>query len=209
MEKHRSKFFTIFTIAGSLLTAGLVVLSSMRVKNEVPVTSDFALEAKLKEPAKETTVDYLSPNGKATLTMKNGKELKGVITQTFLIASEEDKTPVEIFKKDSNPDYLISVPDNSFSPDNKYIFLKYEEAGKNRYIVIRTDGEDLGKDIETIEIESLFSEKYPDFVITDVTGWGSYSLIVVNSDTKEGKTGPSWWFDLSNFSFIRLSSRFN
>src|SRR3989344_1338475 len=200
MEKHRSKFFTIFTIAGSLIAGGLVVLGSMMVKNEVPVTSDFALEAKSNEPAKETSVDYLAPNGKATLTMKNGKEVNGVITQTFYFTSEEDKNPVKIFEKDSDPPNVISVHHNTFSPDNKYIFLQSEDSGKTQYIVMRTDGKDIKEGSYTVEIEGLFSEKHPDFVITDVTGWGSYNLIVVNTDTKDGKIGPSWWFDLSNFS---------
>ncbi len=209
MEKHRSKFFTVVTLIGSLLTAGILVLSSMKVNNDVPVTSNYALEAKSKEPAKETTVDYLAPNGKATLTMKNGKEVKGVFTQTFYITSEEDKKPVKIFERDSSSDNLISVHHNTFSPDNKFIFLKSEDSGKTQYIVMRTDGKDIKEGSQNVEIVSLFSEKHPDFVITDVTGWGSYSLIVVNTDTKDGKLGPSWWFDLSNFSFIRLSTRFN
>ncbi|OGM21380.1 hypothetical protein A2714_02325 [Candidatus Woesebacteria bacterium RIFCSPHIGHO2_01_FULL_38_9] len=209
MEKRRNRYLITAFVFAALLTVSYAKFASFKVKNEVtPVTPHFSLEAK-SDPGKETTIDFSSPDGTHTLTMKNGKEVGGVVTQTFFVSSEKDKTPINIFERDSDPDKLVAVPDNSFSPDHKYIFMIYEEDGKNRYIVFRTDGKDINKSGKTVEIESLFSEKFPDFVITDVTGWGSYSLIVVNSDTKEGKTGPSWWFDLSNFSFIRLSSRFN
>jgi hypothetical protein len=154
-------------------------------------------------------VDIVSPDEKVILTVKKGREINGVVTQAFYISSETDKNPLKIFEKETSAENLISVPVNTFSPDNKYIFLKYEDAGKDRYIVLRTDGTDIKEGSKLVEIESLFSEAYPDFVIGDVTGWGSYSLLIVNTDTLEGKTGPSWWFDLSNLSFIRLSSRFN
>ena len=209
MEKHRNKFFTIFIIAGTFLTAGLAIWGSLKIKNEVPTTTNFALEANTENPVRDEKVDILSPDGKATLTVKNIREASGLVSQTFYISSDADKTPIKIFEKKSNPENLVTVPDNTFSPDNKRLFLKYEEGGTTRYIVMRTDGKDIKEGSQTVEIESLFSEKHPDYVITDVTGWGSYSLIVVNTDTKDGKIGPSWWFDLSNFSFIRLSSRFN
>ncbi len=209
MEKHRNKFFTIFIIAGTFLTAGMAIWGSLKVKNEVPVTTNFALEANTENPVKDEKVDILSPDGKATLTVKNIRETSGLVSQTFYVSSDADKTLVKIFEKKSNPENLVTVPDNTFSPNNKHLFLKYEEGGTTRYIVMRTDGKDIKEGSHTVEIGSLFSEKHPDYVITDVTGWGSYSLIVVNTNTKDDKTGPSWWFDLSNFSFIRLSSRFN
>ena len=61
----------------------------------------------------------------------------------------------------------------------------------------------------TIEFAELFESKYPEYKITAVTGWGGLNLIVINTDKIDGGTGPSFWFDLSGHSFIRLSNRFN
>ncbi len=209
MEKHRNKFFTTFLIAGTLFIAGLAISARSRVEREVPLRSSLASEDVQVKAIKEEKAVIFSPDGKYTLTVYNASQTNGVLLQTFSVFSEEDKTPVKIFEKESNAQNLVSVPPNTFSPDNKYIFLRYEDSGKSRYIVLRTDAKDIKEGSKLIEIETLFAEKQSNFVITDVTGWGSYSLIVINTDTKDGKKGPSWWFDLSNFSFIRLSSRFN
>src|SRR3989344_196832 len=91
MEKRRNKFFILFTIAGTFLTAGLVMLGTLRVKNEIPLTSDLASEEVQIQAVKEEKVDIPSPDGKYTLTMKNSKEVGGVITQTFYITSEEEE----------------------------------------------------------------------------------------------------------------------
>src|SRR3989304_9258457 len=159
MEKHRNKFFTIFIIAGTFLTAGLAIWGSLKIKNEVPTTTNFALEANTENPVRDEKVDILSPDGKATLTVKNIREASGLVSQTFYISSDADKTPIKIFEKKSNPENLVTVPDNTFSPDNKRLFLKYEEGGTTRYIVMRTDGKDIKEGSQTVEIESLFSAK--------------------------------------------------
>jgi hypothetical protein len=209
MEKRRNKLLSVLTLVGIITIAGFAILGSSQLDKEIPVTTDLAYYADTEIPLEDVSVDIISPDEKSTLTVKKSGEVEGVITQTFYIKSEGDETSVKIFERESKSDNLISVPENTFSPNNKYIFLKYEDSGKTRYIVLRTDGEELKEGSQTVEIESLFSEKHPDYRITDVTGWGGYTLIVVNTNTVDGKTGPSWWFDLSNFSFIRLSSRFN
>ena len=209
MEKRRNNFFTVLAAAGILLIAGLAILSSSQIKMAVPVTTNLAYVEKHDIPLEDESVDIISPDEKYTLNVKKKGLPGGLVTQTFYIKSDKDENPVEIYERESAADDLISVPENTFSPDNKYIFLKYGDSGKTRYIVLRTDGAELKEGIQSVEIESLFSEKHSDYIITDVTGWGGYTLIVVNTDTIAGQTGPSWWFDLTNFSFIRLSSRFN
>jgi hypothetical protein len=209
MGKRRNKFVTIISLTGIIIIAGLVFGGSAGLEKGTPVRTDLAYEAKGEIPLQKSKVDIISPDGKFTLIVEEEREKDVKVSQKFYITSEKVETPIMIYENVSAPESMFSVPINTFSPDNKYIFLKYEESGKDRYIVVRTDSEDIKPDTKTVEIVELFSEKQPDYVITDVTGWGSYSLIVVNTDTVAGNMGPSWWFDVSNFSFIRLSSRFN
>ena len=209
MDKHRSILFIKILSVAALITLGVIVVGSIKVKNEIAPASGLS-ESKIEVQAvEEENLDIPSPDGTYTLALKNGRELNGIVTQIFFITSESSATPIKIFEKDSNEDSRIVIPENTFSPDNKFVFLKFKDLGKTRYIVLRTDGKDIKEDTKSVEIESLFSEAHPDFVITDVTGWGANGLIVVNTDDVNGKIGPSWWFDLSNFSFIRLSTRFN
>ena len=208
MEKRRSKLFLTFILTGTFLLAGLVFFGSLRVKEGTPQPESFASTV-MSEEERQTSVDVLAPNEKITLTMKGLKKADGTLKQTFFISLDAAKESVEIYTHESDPSYQILIPYNTFSPDNKYIFLKIEDPERAQYIVVRTDGKNIRGEEKSVEITSLFYEKYEEFVITEVTGWGGYSLIVVNTNYKDGKIGPSFWFDQSNFSFIQLSNRFN
>src|SRR3989344_6984252 len=170
MEKHHNKYYLILTLSGIFLTTGLVLMAASGLKKDVSVTTDLAYDAQTETPFKEEEADIIPPDGKYTLTVKKGMELNGLVPQSFYISSEKDSSPIKIFEKNSKPENMISVPENTFSPDNKYIFLKYDEQGKSRYLVLRTNGEEIRNGVPTVEFEGLFSEKYPEFVITDVTG---------------------------------------
>jgi hypothetical protein len=209
MEKRRNIFTIVFLAVATLVIAGLAFFASRTIQSQEPIKTDLASGPTTVPAKKEETQEYPSSDGTYTLTMKNSGDVGGTVHQTFSITSEDSQEQVVIYEKDSDSGSLLSVPANTFSPNHKFIFLTYKEVGINRYIVLRTDGEDIKKDSKTVEIVSQFSEQYPDYVITDVTGWGGYALLVVNTDTKDGETGPSWWFDTTSFSFIRLSTRFN
>ncbi len=208
MEKRRNISILTFILATTLVTAGLVFWSSFRIKESTPLKESFASSTLEQITQSETKEDVLSPNGKMTLTVKNVRKTD-IISQIFFTTTDTNETPVQIYSADSSSGRTILIPYNTFSPDNKYVFLKTGTSDKPEYLVLRTDGKNIQDDDKGVEITKLFYEKYPELIITDVTGWGGIGLIVVNADYKEGKVGPSFWFDLSNFSFIKLSTRFN
>lgn len=208
MEKPRNKFFLAFLITGTFLLAGLTFFGSFRVKTGTSQPESFA-STLIPPEVKEISVDVLSPNEKATLTMKVLKMVDGAISQKFFISTDSGKENLEIYSQVSDPESQILIPYNTFSPDNKYIFLKIGDVESPKYITLRSDGKNIKGDEKSVEITSLFYEKYGDFVIMDVTGWAGNSLIIVNTNFKDGRIGPSFWFDLSNLSFTQLSARFN
>lgn len=208
MEKHGNIYF-LALIAVSISAMTVLVFWSVRTtKVGIPETVGLASEVTTVDLAEATKEEILSPDGKYTLVMENKSAGEGRVLQTFIITPESEEF-LQIFSKDVPKNDLIVVPFNTFSPDNRYVFLRSSELGNDEFLVIRTDGKNIKGDAQTVEIIDLFNQKYPDFEVTDVTGWGGMNLIVVNTDLKEGGVGPSFWFDLSNHSFIRLGSRFN
>lgn len=157
------------------------------------------------DPSHETALD--SPDGKWTLTMKEEKSKDGAV-YTFWI-SGSDGSKKEILRKTVPSGTSMTIPYNTFSPDDKYIFLKEDSSGEALYLVLSVSGASLAKDTQALEISGLFADKYPDYKITNVTGWGGLTLIVVNTDKASGGQGPSFWFDVGSRSFIQLSNRFN
>jgi hypothetical protein len=149
-----------------------------------------------------------SPDGKWSLKMREEKG-KETATYIFWVINLADSSQEEVLRKTVPLATSISVPLNTFSPDDKYIFLKETDPNGNHYLVMTTSGKPLADGVLVAEISGLFEAKYPEYVISDVTGWGGVGVIVVNTDKREGGIGPSFWFEVPSRSFIGLSSRFN
>jgi hypothetical protein len=166
-------------------------------------TSTYSPPVVNAEPSQSVTQD--APDGKASLTMK-AEKVEGGISYTVLTTGA-DKVQKEVFKKKVTTGTVISIPFNTFSPNDKYLFLKEVSPENTSFFVLATNGDPLKGGAQTIDFTGLFTAKYPDNKIKDVTGWGGLTLIVINTE-KNGETGSSFWFDVSSASFIQLSTKF-
>lgn len=202
MDKHRSKLLIplLFTLAAA--TGTLFVVGKMQSKNTAE-TVPPAVDAQ--EPR---LTSVISPNSKSTLTM-NEKKKQDTTLYSFLIKDLANNTQKEIFTATVPLTTTLSIPYNTFSPDNKYLFLKEENSGQANYFVLATSKETGTQDNKTLNISDMFAAKFTNFKITEVTGWGGPTLVVINTDKEDGSLGPSFWFDVSSHAFIQLSTRFN
>ena len=146
------------------------------------------------------TVSSPDGNVEAKLTQLQGNPKN---TWTFNVGDKK------IFESESPISTIFTVPDNTFSPDNKYVFLIENAGGIKSYIVFKANGEAFSDTQSSVEIASLFEQKVPGFKITDVTGWAAPNLLIVNTDKAEGGEGPSFWFSVNSENFTKLSNRFN
>ncbi len=195
MEKHHYKILlVIFVLIAAL---GFIFVKFSAKPQKGVIFSPPPMPVAEAQAPELTKVD--SPDGKLTLTMKKEKTQNGVFYSFFTT----DLTGVKniVFTKIASAGATFSIPANTFSPDNKYIFLKEEYLGQTDYFLPTESG--------ISDISSLFAARYPDYVVTDITGWGGINLIVINTDEKSGEVGPSFWFDVPYKNFIRLSTRFN
>jgi len=202
MEKRPS--ITILAVF-AVLAIGVFSLIMSRGKTQNGIPTYVLPEAKADLP-KETAVG--SPDGKLTVTMREEKG-KEDTTYSFKVTTSADGSYKEVFRKTVPVGTTVTIPANTFSPDNKYLFLKETSSGGTKYLVLSASGASLTEDGSDLEISSLFEAKYPDYKITGATGWGGMTLIVFNTGKKDGGVGPSFWFDAVSHSFIQLSSQFN
>lgn len=198
MEKHQSKILILVALLFAVF-ATVVVLHTGKKQSPLPSLASAVSEV-TPSPSLVTTVE--SPDAKVTLTMRE-KKVDGGKEWVFSVNGKE------IFTKTLPSGSSFSIPYNTFSPDNKYIFLKETTPEKVSYLVLAANGVPVAKDTQTFEIVALFTEKHPEYKITDVTGWGGSTLVVINTDKAEGGVGPSFWFDVASRSFIQLTNRFN
>jgi hypothetical protein len=204
MDKHQSKILILVCLVISIAVVAFGFRTRNRSSNNVTVPPPPAVPEV--QASQLTTVG--SPDGKMSLTMKQ-KNGEGVTTYIFLITNEVSNDQKEIYTKTVPSGTVILVPNNTFSSDNKYVFLKERSLGATNYFILTTSGAPVSKDAQMLDFSSLFKAKYQDYIITDATGWAGPTLVVINTDKGEGGTGPSFWFDVASKSFILLSNRFN
>ncbi len=172
-------------------------------KSQSP-TPSFAAPPYMLEPTptpNPNSQTVTSPDGKMTLKMIRQK---GQNDWEWIVFADDK----QIFSVNLPEDTTLTVPFNTFSPDNKYVFLKETSPSLVSYPVFATSGQPLTQDGSMLEFSSLFSAKFPSYRITEATGWGGVNLIVFNTAKSDGGGGPSFWFEVPTHVFILLSHKF-
>lgn len=191
-----------------VILIGFVLYRGYKTKNAALPVAFGPVAVPIPTPGLHKEENVVSPDMKQTLVVKEHQD-QDLVTHTFWTLSEEDSAPKQIFTRTVDLSQTITIPFNTWSPGNKYLFLKESNGGHDSYVVLRSIGEAIAKDLETVRVEDLFTRKYMNYKITDVTGWAAPTLLIVNTDKVDGGVGPSFWFDVSTLAFTQLSTRFN
>lgn len=202
----------LLTISALLV---LIVISLVGLNKNKLTSNSKAYEKPLDLPSEENvkivteqleSESMASPDG--TRVLRINREVKnGSIKNTISVS---DKNYLQIYSStmDIDLDNILSIPYNTWSPDNKYFFLNEYASQNHEYYVILSSGENLLENSNSLDIQNLFLEKVPGFVITDVTGWAGPTLIIVNTKQLDGGSQVSFWFDVASRSFIKLGTFF-
>ena len=195
--------FVILVVAGGIGALKYNVFDKNPAPQEAPkqmaIASDESTETM-------ETASIVSPNGKKTLILEKQKNADDT-TYTFYVEDSETGAKTSVLSKNLGPDQTMSAPDNAFSPDNRYFFVKENDAGALSYIVFNASGEPFSDGSNFIDVAPIFSSKVEEFKIAEVTGWDSETLLKVITTDARGTRGPSFWFEIPSGAAIRLASR--
>ncbi len=191
MDKHHFKL-----LLGLLLVATFVVIVFIPKVTQGPATSipqAVINAAASPSPIPSQMSTQESPDGKNTLTMK--REMNGS-SATYSFSTKDGA----LFSKTVDNTTTLSIPFNTWSTDDKTVFVK-EDTGSAVNWYVYPGG---------TNVTDFFNKKLAEnYKITEVTGWAANTLLIVNTDKIGGGQGFSYWFDISSKSFIQLSNRFN
>jgi len=206
--RHQVEMFFIISLATAISLFVLVQRNknmAQRVFSAIPEEQQATVPEVTPIPVQTTTMD--SPDGTRTLTMK--KEQTSETTVHSINVSDAGNVGQTIFNKELQDTQSLSIPYNTWSPDNKYFFLKESTPSVANYYVFSASGTPLSENVQYANIQDLFSQKFPDYQITDVTGWADPVLIIVNTTSNKTGQNASFWFDVTSLSFIQLGTFFN
>lgn len=212
MITFRKVLFTVLFIA-VVTSVCLFVLIQKDNKIYQPVFSATVPTLMLPSPTPTSVgpiqvAEMDSPDGTKKLTMKRVL-IKDMMSYSFIISDNTGSTEPVSIEISVKPSSSFSIPYNTWSPDNKYFFLKETSPKITSYLVFSSDGGTLARGASFLNIQDIFVEKVPNLVIEDVTGWADPILLIVNTKKPSGELGPSYWFEIPGENFTQLSSRFN
>lgn len=155
----------------------------------------------LKTPAPTQESEIHSPDGTMKLIMKAEKKDQ-VKSYSFFIADIPGKNQRLLFMKTVSPKGEMSLPQNSFSPDNKYLYLQKNEGNSLNILVFKVTGLPFLNNQPYLDVGSLLAENKAGNFLNHVTGWVSPTLIQINTVTDSSTKSPSYWFDVESRAFL-------
>lgn len=151
-----------------ILIASAVFVTKKTSQTQAPAASPIAALATVPKDVEVKNLD-----GSKKLVLSNN---------TVFIFDDKGK---RLFFSGEN----LSLPQNAWSPDDAYVFLKQNDT----FLVFKTSGEQIAN------VNELFNKKLSDRVLEDATGWDGVGLMHIQSDKY------SYWFDVASKSFLQLA----
>lgn len=177
-----------------------VIVAGNTVRTTVPVVSNPVLQTDI---ASQPT-----PDGKKKLLME-ATHKKDTSTYVFTTTDGSGGNLQPLFSKtvqaSASASEGMSIPFNSWSPDNKYLFIQKNDGDA---LVFKATGEEIVPGQLYFDVRDLFSAAGRKDTYHETTGWASPSLLIVNTSTPDNAKGNSYWFEIPSKAIIQLSTSF-
>lgn len=195
MKKNKSIFG--YTLLSGFVIGFLVLIYQINRSRSVVLSVETPpVTAHAQASPVPTHMAQISPDGTHTVTLRTKGDLSEILVNEKLIAT-----------RSMEPDTILGVPFNTWSPDNKYFFLKATNNNKNEYLVMNSTGKSFADETPYLMVGALFVKEHPETEIVDVTGWAAPTLLIINAKS-DSEAKMSFWFDVQTQKFIRLSNYF-
>lgn len=163
-----------------------------------------ALREKKVAASEQTTIGDAGP-GLYSLTMVTRRNDNGGYTHTFKVTELKTKSERIIYEERVGGDVTFELPLNSWSPDNKYLFLKKSTSGNQSFLVLHADGSNFTDGQKYLDVTAYWSESKPKFNLKSATGWAANDLMMITTTKEDGSDGPSFWFVIATHKFMQLA----
>lgn len=199
----RNSFKKLFFLFIALLIIGTVVFGfryiNVASNSKTTHISSAPITTPTPEPIKDVQIN--SADGSMKIVMKKTSVGGDRISYSFFISEISGNSEKLIFTKALSLGSAMSIPQNTWSPDNKYLFLKENDGAFSSFFVFKADGQNFSDGSAYINITDLYIKRGITYSLKDVTGWDSDTLLHVLT------SGPSFWFEVPSSSFIQLATK--
>lgn len=152
----------------------------------------------------------ISSDGTKQVIMKTTYNKDNTQTYAFSTADDTGINEQIIFSKTLDSTKTMNIPFNTWSPDNKYFFVQEQikEGSTSGIMTFKALGEPFSSEEKYFDVTDLFNKRNTGNNFSEVTGWASETLIIINTTAPNNTKGPSYWFEVPSKAIIQLSTEF-
>lgn len=155
-------------------------------------------------PTQTSSTTQISSDGTQTVTIQTVQSKLGPQTDNILTANST--TPV--WSKTLGPGETLSIPFNTWSPDNNYFFLLDNTGSTQKVFVFQAKGSPFGNGQSYLDLTQAFANYGSSDTFDQASGWAANNLIVILTTASSGSEGTSYWFGVPDSSITPLATMF-
>lgn len=206
--KRQIELESIFLISAVAVVSLFIAIRNNNHQPKLNIMSSVpAMTVSEEIPPVPSVSSQISSDGKKTVIMKVTKNKSGAQTYSFSASDTEGANEQFIFSRTLDITKNMSIPFNTWSPDNKYFFIQENAKEGNDVLVFNASGEPFVNETY-LDATDLFNKKNTGNNFNEATGWASELLIVLNTTKPDNTKGPSYWFEVPSKAVIQLSTGF-
>jgi len=197
---------SIFLISIVAALSLFIVVQRNNKGVNVPIVS---INSPLATPdPKQDVFSQISPDGTKEVIMKIARNNDSGQTHSFYTVDTSGTNEKYIFSKTLGKEESMTIPYNTWSPDNQHFFIQENAKGGKSVFAFKASGEAFSQEEKYFDVTDLFKKRDTGNNFSEATGWGSESLIIINTTKKDKTKGPSYWFEVPSKAIIQLSTEF-
>lgn len=201
---------TIFLIAIAAGVSMLLVMQRNNYQSQFSIASGVPPLSSSAEvvSSKVTISSQISPDGTKKVIMRVTENSDDTVTYSFSTADENGANEQQVFTKTVDSSSNMTVPFNTWSPDDKYFFVQENTGGNKSVFAFKATGEPFSDSEKYLDATDSFIKQNTGNNFDVATGWASETLIIINTTKADNTKGPSYWFEVPSKAVIQLSTEF-
>lgn len=213
--RHRLELETVSLITLSAFVGVFIAaynnnyLPKSNIFSIIPTTIETETPA-ITPLAQPKSTSQISPDGTKKVIMRTVSTEDNIQTYLFSTADNSGTNEQAVFKKNLDITKTMTIPFNTWSPDNKYFFIQEQTSNGvvTDILIFQALGEPFASGEKYLNAVDLFKNRNSGNYFNEATGWASETLIIINSNTPDAAKGPSYWLEIPSKAIIQLSTDF-
>lgn len=157
---------------------------------------------------KISEASQISPDGEKKVLMRTTENNDNTTAYEFFTTNGDGSNKQLIFSQILTSPSNMSVPYNTWSPDDKYFFIQENSGINTKIMVFKVTGEAFSETEKYLDAAEIFRKQNTGNNFDEATGWASETLIIINTTKEDGSKGHSYWFEVPSKAIIQLSTDF-